>query len=281
MLVTECGPKNSERDCRVSAVDLYVQVPTALRSETADGGSARFSEFVIPVVRGGSLEIGQGVDGQSVDVAGEGLQATRPIGRIAAAHGHWCLSNYSLDATFVVENMEGGGEFVKIAPCRADVPISFELARVVVPLAHGLADIKVFSQPPVYVEPVRRVEVYSGADPWFKLDEGAKYFLVLVALCEPRLRRSCAVVVPSVPEIVERLSGLEVFGDLTQAAVNYHIEYLVSNKLRVRSFAGADEPSRLNGKKEAIVDVALKYDLVRPEHLMLLPPRQVRAARQS
>jgi hypothetical protein len=278
---TRCGPTNFDRDCRINAVDLYVQISTALQSDAASEVSSHLSECVIPVARDSSLEISQGIDGQSVGVVSDERQATRPIGRITAARGHWFMSNYSLDATFVVENMEGGGEFVKVAPCRADVPISFELARVVVPLARGLADIKVFSRPPAYVEPVRRVEVYSGADPWFKLDEDTKYFLVLVALCEPRLRHSYAVVVPSVPEIVERLSGLEVFVGLTRAAVNYHIEYLVSNKLRARNFAGTDQAGRMNGKREAIVDVALKYDLVRPEHLMLLPPRQVRASRQS
>jgi serine/threonine-protein kinase len=106
----------------------------------------------------------------------------------------------------------------------------------------------------------------------FPLDETAKYFLILVALCEPRLRDSSTVALPTAGEIVERLSGHEQGRGLTRGAVNYHIDYLATTKLRVKEpRPGANE--RLEWKREALVAVALRFGLVRDEHRrLLLPP---------
>lgn len=104
----------------------------------------------------------------------------------------------------------------------------------------------------------------------FPLDETAKYFLVLVALCEPRLRDSSTVALPTVGEIVARLRPLDSCLTLTRAAVNYHIDYLASTKLRVKE----GHAERLEWKREALVSLALRFNLVREEHLAALPRRR-------
>lgn len=72
-------------------------------------------------------------------------------------------------------------------------------------------------------------------------------------------------------EIVERLRPLESCRDLTRSAVNYHIDYLTSVKLRLRS--GNEDETRVGAKREDLVTLALRFDLVREEHLALLPQR--------
>lgn len=195
---------------------------------------------------------------------------------LTACEQQWQITNYTRNATFVVENLEGGGEFIKIVPLWRQVTIPFELSRLVVPLRSGPATLRVFSPPPPTVLPDEAVEIDNGLREHLALDEQAKYFLVLVALCEPRLRSSTAVAPPAIPAVVERLRSLPGFEGLTRTAVNYHIDYLFSVKLR-EYFPDTDGPeSRTTGKREKLVDTAIKYDLVRPEHLMLLPERRTR-----
>ena len=100
----------------------------------------------------------------------------------------------------------------------------------------------------------------------FSLDESAKYFLILVALCEPRLRDSSSVAIPLVPEIVDRLQGA-----LTRSAVNFHIDYLAEHKLRIRQRDSTERP-RLDHKRESLVACSLRFNLVSERHLALLPP---------
>jgi serine/threonine-protein kinase len=108
--------------------------------------------------------------------------------------------------------------------------------------------------------------------PAFPLDETAKYFLILVALCEPRLRDSSTVALPTADEVVQRLREHERCRDLTRAAVNHHVDYLAVTKLRVKDpRPGAGE--RLDWKREALVSIALRFGLVREEHRRLLPAR--------
>jgi hypothetical protein len=58
---------------------------------------------------------------------------SRAAGTVNAVEDHWVTTNLSRRSTYVIENPEGGGEFVKLAPRRVDMPVPFELARVVVP----------------------------------------------------------------------------------------------------------------------------------------------------
>ena len=157
-------------------------------------------------------------------------------------------------------------------PRRIAAPVPFEFARVSLPMTDGPVSFLVFAPQHTYADP-DQLDGLAGerTAPAFPLDESAKYFLVLVALCEPRLRDSTTVALPSADEIAERLQPDERFRDLTRAAVNHHIDYLAITKLRVKEpRPGADE--RLECKREALVSIALRFGLVRDEHRRLLPP---------
>lgn len=60
---------------------------------------------------------------------------SRTAGEITASVAFWTLSNHSARQTYVVENPEGAGEHIKIAPGRVEAPIPFEFSRVVLPAA--------------------------------------------------------------------------------------------------------------------------------------------------
>ncbi|PRY30604.1 FHA domain-containing protein [Pseudosporangium ferrugineum] len=198
---------------------------------------------------------------------------SRSAGVVTAVEDHWVVSNLSARSTYVVENPEGGGEFIKLAPRRIDMPVPFEFARVVVPAEERPAAFFVFAAQHQYADP-REVPA-RGADATrvaFPLVETAKYFLVLVALCEPRLRDSTAHVIRTVPEILERLAGLPAADGLSRAAVNFHIDYLARAKLRVKRPAAENQDGKADWQRAALVTVALQFDLVRHEHLALLPP---------
>ncbi|MGK5642550.1 serine/threonine protein kinase [Streptomyces sp. URMC 126] len=202
---------------------------------------------------------------------------SRLAGEIRVTDDHWQLSNFSTAQSYLVENPEGAGEYLRVPPRRVGVPIPFEFARVVLPTRReGSAAFQVFAPDHVYLDHdaaggawgTRTVTAYS-------LDETATYFLVLVALCEPRLRDESPVAVPTTPQIVERLRNHPACDRLTARAVSSHIDYLAEEKIRVDAPAGGDagRAARRNGKREAIVGVALRFGLVREEHLALLPPR--------
>jgi hypothetical protein len=118
----------------------------------------------------------------------------------------------------------------------------------------------------------------------FSLDESAKYFLVLVALCEPRLRAPSTTSVPSLGAVVQRLRDVPGCEELTRTAVEFHVEYLARHKLRVRErerdHRDSDEQDRLAHRRQALVSLALRFGLVDADHLGLLPPRPSRGARE-
>ncbi|NSC23463.1 hypothetical protein FM076_20850 [Streptomyces albus subsp. chlorinus] len=67
--------------------------------------------------------------------AGGGLTIAHPAvacaaGEITATGAFWILTNFSHDQTYLVENPEGAGEHIRVAPGRADAPVPFEFARV-------------------------------------------------------------------------------------------------------------------------------------------------------
>jgi hypothetical protein len=200
---------------------------------------------------------------------------SRAAGVVTAVEDHWVISNLSSRNTYVIENPEGGGEFVKLAPRRVDMPVPFEFARVVVPTEGSPATFYVFAAQHLYADP--RELPARGSDATrvaFPLDESAKYFLVLVALCEPRLRDSTAHLIRTVPEILQRLAGVPAAAGLSRAAVNFHIDYLARAKLRVKVSAAEKqegEPAKADWQRAALVTLALQFDLVRHEHLALLP----------
>ncbi|WP_050591671.1 hypothetical protein [Salinispora pacifica] len=205
---------------------------------------------------------------ERLTVTGDGAQISVVAGRVASESDHWTLSNFSAVDPYVVENLNDRSEYVKVRPGRRAAPILFELARVVLPGNHRPEGFHVLAPPPRMVDPVDMLP--PSAASFASLDEQRKYFAVLVALCEPRLRGGLPVGAPTASEIVERLRPLPDFRDLTRDAVNYHISYLARGKLR--PYLDQDSASgRVRWKREALASVALRYEMVREGHLSLLP----------
>jgi hypothetical protein len=194
---------------------------------------------------------------------------SRSAGEIRASGAFWTLSNLSARQTYVVENPEGAGEHIKIAPGRLDAPVPFEFSRVVLPAAGELLGFEVWAPRHDYVQ-VTGDPAPQGAltAPAFALDRTKRYFAVLVALCEPRLRGEPHAPLPTVEQVVERLAP--GWPAASRTAVQWNIDYLAV-KLRLKQPPdSADTGPRLNGKKESLVSLALRFDLVRESELMLL-----------
>jgi hypothetical protein len=212
---------------------------------------------------------GRGVPEFPVDVELSDPAVPRLAGEIVAVGNYWHLSNLSPDRSLLVENPEGAGEYVRIAPRRLSAPIPFEFSRVVLATRTGTVDFQVYAPSHSYVEP-RCIPSRAGAatiSP-FSLNEEATYFLVLVALCEPRLRDLSSIAVPTTPQVVERLRQHPDHRSISAPAVGFHIDYLADTKLRVKP------PKRqrwLDWKRETLVSVALRFGLVQEHHLVLLP----------
>ncbi|EGX58109.1 hypothetical protein SZN_19335 [Streptomyces zinciresistens K42] len=231
---------------------------------------------------GDMVEFGRGTPGAPepfVVLPDPGI--SRRAGRLEAAEDYWRLSNFSRGATYVVENLEGGGEYITVAPGRLGAPVPFEFSQVVLPGLGKAGGFKVFAPQHAYLD--ERVAPGSGertVHP-YALDVTAKYFLVLVALCEPRLRGARDGALPGAGDIAERLRPLESCRDLTRSAVNYHIDYLTLAKLRldVEEECGTEDGAGRTGAKRArLAWVALRFGLVREKHLALLPSRRQTAA---
>lgn len=199
---------------------------------------------------------------------------SRRAGQLEAAGDYWRLSNFSRSVSYVVENLEGAGEYITVAPGRLGAPVPFEFSRVVLPALTGTADFKVFAPQHAYLGEDRADGTGEQTVHPFALDPTSKYFLVLVALCEQRLRDASATALPGVGDIVERLRPLESCHDLTRSAVNYHIDYLTFAKLRLDlGDETTADGTRTGAKRARLASVALRFGLVREEHLALLPPR--------
>lgn len=221
----------------------------------------------------GRLEIKPGTSVAFQMSPRSGVQVTDPrgaIARIDVAADHWAMSNFTASRTFVIENMEGGVELIKVPPRRLAVVVPFEISRVLIPTQTGVTELKVFGMPPAFLEtrvPEQPAERYALEG----FNEDSKYFLVLVALCETRLRRSPMAAVPSVQEVVDRLRPVRGFENANRSSINYHIDYLRRCKLPLKEWAMSVHNGRMHSKREALVSFALRHDLVREEHLQLLP----------
>jgi hypothetical protein len=145
---------------------------------------------------------------------------------------------------------------------------------VVIPARQEFVTFTVFAPMHTYVDPGTDGALSGDRTvAAFRLDESSKYFLVLVALCEPRLRDESHVAIPTIERVVERLRPLPSCRDLTAAAVTFHIDYLARAKLRVKQEPVAGASGRLDTKRAALVSLALRFNLVREDHLRLLPAR--------
>jgi hypothetical protein len=213
--------------------------------------------------------------GNDVEIPHEGV--SRRAGEIAAQGAFWILSNLCAHQTYVVENPEGAGEHIKVAPGRLDAPVPFEFSRIVLPAAGDLLALEVWAPRHDYLRGGGGLDGATTA-PAFCLDRSKRYFAVLAALCEPRLRGSPHAPLPTVEQVVERLRP--GWPAASRTAVQWNIDYLaVKLRLKPGPEAAATGP-RLNGKKESLVSLALRFDLVREDDLAVLSaPAPSRAAR--
>ncbi|MGI5486763.1 hypothetical protein [Microtetraspora malaysiensis] len=232
----------------------------------AEAPGPELSTLEIPPGR--EVSFGRGDRSAPVDFPLHHPGVSRRAGAIMAVDDYWLLTNLSRTATLVVENPEGGGEFLKVAPGRAAAPVPFEFARVVLPVADRSCSFLVFASQHSYID--FDAPKNTAGEPTlsaFAVDETAKYFLVLVALCEPRLRDCSSPVIPTVPEVLDRLRSAPGGVELTRPAVNFHIDYLARTKLRVKEASGT---RKADWQRAALVSVALRFDLVTEDHLALL-----------
>ncbi|MEU2672249.1 FHA domain-containing protein [Streptomyces sp. NPDC007164] len=193
---------------------------------------------------------------------------SRTAGEITASVAFWTLSNHSARQTYVVENPEGAGEHIKVAPGRVEAPIPFEFSRVVLPAGGDLLNFDVWAPRHDYAD---RPADRSGGEATalaFPLDRTKRYFQVLAALCEPRLRGEPHAPLPTVDQVTERLRP--VWPAAGRASVQWNIDYLaVKLRLKQPPESAVGGP-RLNGKKETLVALALRFDLVSQEQLDVL-----------
>ncbi|MBQ1124378.1 serine/threonine protein kinase [Streptomyces sp. B15] len=246
---------------------VIVQLPDQQHS-SADDSAER--PRLLHLGPGQTADFGRGGPDDPVQVALSDPGVSRYAGQITAAEDYWRLSNYSGHVTYVVENMEGAGEHVKVPPGRLGAPVPFEFSRVVLPSRDGEVHFKVFAPEHMYLDAGLGVRSGEPTQSPFALDQTSKYFLVLLALCEPRLRDPSSGAIPGVSEVLERLRPLEGCQELTRSAVNYHIEYLATVKLRLRN--DDERAAGPHHKRAELVALALRFDLVREEHLALLRP---------
>jgi hypothetical protein len=230
------------------------------------------SSTLIDVPSGGRLRFGRGGPGHSVDMRLPYPGVSRDAGEVTAAGAFWFLSNHSARATYVVENPEGAGEYLRVAPRRVEVPIPFEIARVSLPTAEATVSFLVYApEQPYSCVPTAEPDGDRGrrTEPTLPMDTEAKYFLVLVALCEPRLRHGGLAPVPTNPEVVRRLRALPNCARLTREAVDFHLDYVARAKFRLRQGVQG-----FASRREAVVGFALRFGVVTEEHLRLLPARE-------
>jgi hypothetical protein len=217
-----------------------------------------------------NLKIGDRLDfGISSRTGGFEPGGTPSVGALEFSDNHLLVSNFTTSVTYVVENLEGGIELVKARPGQLRVAVPFEMSRVLIPAGESIIELIAFGPPPCLLGERLAVQV---PDPLMgNVETGSKYFAVLVALCEPRLRGSSMAAVPSVQEVVERLKGSAQFRGANRSSINYHIDYLADQKLLVNRWAKYMDKGRMHSKREALVAFALRFDIVREEHLDLLP----------
>ncbi|MCX4905997.1 FHA domain-containing protein [Streptomyces sp. NBC_00878] len=223
---------------------------------------------------GERLAFGRSAADNGLAIAHEGV--SRKAGEITAQGAFWVLSNLSAHQTYVVENPEGAGEHIKVGPGRLDAPVPFEFSRIVLPAAGDLLHIEVWAPRHDYL---RSPEGMDGATtaPAFSVDRTKRYFAVLAALCEPRLRGEPHAPLPTVDQVVARLRPN--WPAAARTSVQWNIDYLAV-KLRLKPGPDtADTGPRLNGKKESLVSLALRFDLVREDDLLVLTEPASRTAR--
>ncbi|MER8116770.1 FHA domain-containing protein [Streptomyces sp. NPDC094031] len=203
--------------------------------------------------------------GNDLPIPHEGV--SRRAGELGAQGAFWTLSNLSAHQTYVVENPEGAGEHIKVGPGRLDAPVPFEFSRIVLPAGGDLLAVEVWAPRHDYLRDGCGTDGDTTA-PAFSVDRTKRYFAVLAALCEPRLRGDPHAPPPTVDQVVDRLAPS--WPAASRTSVQWNIDYLAV-KLRLKPGPETADPGpRLNGKKESLVSLALRFDLVREDDLIVL-----------
>ncbi|MEV7792659.1 FHA domain-containing protein [Streptomyces sp. NPDC087512] len=223
---------------------------------------------------GQRLAFGRSVPEGGLLIGHDGV--SRRAGEITARGTFWTLSNLCAHQTYVVENPEGAGEHIKVAPGRLDAPVPFEFSRIVLPAAGDLLPVEVWAPRHDYLRDEAGTDGEPTA-PAFSVDRTKRYFAVLAALCEPRLRGAPHAPLPTMDQVVERLRPS--WPAASRTSVQWNIDYLAV-KLRLKPGPETAEPGpRLNGKKESLVSLALRFDLVREDDLAVLAAPSARPPR--
>ena len=216
---------------------------------------------VVHVQPGQTLSFGRG----DVDIKLADKGVSRLAGELTAAEDYWLITNLSAEASYVVDNPEGGGEYITVAPRRIAAPVPFEFARVSLPTRERPAEFLVFAPQHAYAEPGASLEGDRTVAA-FALDETAKYFLILVALCESRLRDGASVA-PADGRRDRRAPPRTHRADPRRRQPPHR---LPGDREAARQGSRARPAGR---KREALVAIALRYGIVRDEHRRLLPRR--------
>jgi hypothetical protein len=223
----------------------------------------------------GVTSFGRGSLDQAVDVVvSDRKEVSRLVGEVRVIDNYWSLTNHSRQ-TLVVSSIDDCGAFLRVEPGRAAVPVPFELAGVSWPCRQGeLQLFEAFAMDSRYTGAAGPPADDGGeTTATFRMSEGSKHFLVLVALCEPQFRERDPLTAPSVTEVIERLQGTSAYanGGTSEHGVNSQIEYLAV-KFRLRDPEASETVRRDDQKRLRIISFALRYGLVRYEHLALLDP---------
>jgi hypothetical protein len=90
---------------------VLVQVPSP------DGGPP---SQVVHLTPGQTMRFGRGAPDVAVDLELRDRGVSRVAGELAAVEDYWLISNLSGEFSYVVDNPEGAGEYVTVAPAPCD-----------------------------------------------------------------------------------------------------------------------------------------------------------------
>lgn len=229
------------------------------------------------VPAGGALVFGG--DARVADLVIPGERTPGVVGRVTAGGDYWTIRNAAPETAVLVENASGN-DFVSI-PAGMEMPVPFTSSRVLVFGSTGIFGFSVRAAAHPVSDPASPRPMATGGTPL--LNHDAKYFGVLVALCEPALRYGLMTELPTSGEIVQRLRRLPSYRSITSVAVDFHLHYLVTRKLSVfvnaySSIVGAPAPVVARSRRTALVQLALRFNLVERRDLSLLDDRAGPAA---
>jgi hypothetical protein len=215
-------------------------------------------------------EITFGSDQEQADLVIPDASLAAVVGQIGATETGWWIENMTADLQVLVEH-SNGHDFVVVQGAMT-IPSPVASARV---LLIGHAGIVSFSVTSTTDRTGGSAHEPAASGRAGLLSESAKYFRVLVALCEPALRSRSVTTVPTSAEIVERLRRVPAYRSMTSTAVNFHLNYLCTQKLRahVRRYSqimGIPPQTVARQRRLVLVQLSLHFNLVSHAHQRLL-----------